>query len=141
MIQIGQQKKFTISVTVGAIVNVILNYTLINLMGTIGAVISSVIAELSVLTVQLLYIRKEINILEIGKVAIKYLISSLAMFAVVASLASKMPISIKNTGIQVLVGVIIYIVALILLKDKFVKDGINQFTIGIKNKVRKVKKS
>lgn len=135
LIQTGKQKKFTISVTVGAVVNVILNYTLINLIGTVGAVISSIVAEFSVLTVQLLYIKKEINILEIGKSSIKYFISSLVMFIVVACLANKMEISITNTCIQVLVGAIVYIVGLILLKDKFITDIINQILRGIKNKI------
>jgi len=67
LIQVGNQKVFTISVTTGAIVNVIFNFMLINVMGTIGAVLSSNLAEIAVLAVQLYYLREKIKIKNVFK--------------------------------------------------------------------------
>lgn len=137
LIQTGKQKLFTISVTIGAIVNVILNYILIHLLGTIGAVISSVLAEVSVLLVQLFFIRKEVDIFAIMKSSVKYLISSLIMFVVVLNITNWMQVSILNTCIEASIGVIVYFMLLILLKDEFLMGIINQVWVNVKNRLGK----
>ena len=62
-----QQKKYTISVTAGAIVNVILNFIFIKLFKSIGASIATVIAEFVVTGVQLYLVKNEIKLKEIIK--------------------------------------------------------------------------
>lgn len=52
-----KQKQFTISVICGAIVNAILNLILINMFDALGAVIATVIAELTVTAVQIYYVK------------------------------------------------------------------------------------
>ena len=59
LVQIGKQKIFTISVTVGAIVNIILNMILIHYFRGVGAVLASIIAEITILGIQLKYIREQ----------------------------------------------------------------------------------
>lgn len=135
LIQARKQKIYTISVTIGAIVNVIFNFILIKIFGTIGAAISSVIAELTILIVHLIAIRKEINVLEMFKPALKYLISGIIMYVVVLKLTNIMSVSILNTAIEAVVGILIYFVILIILKDKFLRDIINQICVTIKNKI------
>ena len=137
LIQTKQQKNFTISVTIGAIINVIFNLILINLIGTVGAAISSVIAEFTVLGVHFIYMRKDIKILEVLKLSIKYLISGIIMYIVVANIVKLMPSSILNTLIQSALGVIIYFAILLLMNDKFLKDIINQVFIAIKSRLKK----
>lgn len=137
LIQIRKQNIFTISVTIGAIVNVILNYLLINLWGTIGAVISSVLAEFCILAVQLVYIRNEITVLDMMKSSVKYLISSLIMFVIVLEITNLMEVSIFNTCLEAMIGIVIYFVVLFILKDKFLKSIINQVVMNVKNRLGK----
>jgi len=135
LVQTKKQNLYTISVTVGAIVNVILNFILINLFGTIGAVVSSVLAEFAILIVQIIYIRKEISIIEVIKLSGKYVISSLIMFVVVLYITNMMSVSIINSCIEVLIGAIVYFGLLLILKDKFLKDIINQVYVSITGKI------
>ena len=64
-----REKEFTISVIVGAIINFIFNYILINYMKSIGAAIATVVAEMSVTLVQLYFVRKDFNLKEIFKLS------------------------------------------------------------------------
>ena len=135
LVQIGKQKIFTISVTIGAIVNVILNLTLIPKYNGVGAAIASVTAELVILLIQLKYFKEQFTLIEILKLSFKCFISGLVMFLIVSLLVKNMQISIINTLIQVIVGGIIYILMLVILKYKFLRDLYNQVIQGIKNKL------
>lgn len=137
LIQARKQKIFTLSVTIGAIINVICNYILIKLNGTIGAVISSVLAEVSILVIQLIYIRKEITVLDMMKSSVKYFISSLIMFVAICFITTKMQVSIVNTGIQAIIGIAIYFSILFILKDEFLKSIVNQLIVMVKGKIGK----
>ena len=135
LVQIGKQKIFTISVTIGAIVNVILNIILIHFFKGVGAAIASVIAELSILGYQLIYFKDQFSIWEILKLSIKCFISGIVMFVVVNILVKFMEVSIINTVIQIIVGGIIYLLMLMLLKYQFLKDLYGQVLGGIKEKI------
>ena len=58
------------------------------------------------------------------------------MFLVVYNITNMLSVGILNTMIEGIVGAIIYFGILILLKDKFLKDIINQVKIGIKGKLK-----
>ena len=139
LVQIGKQKIYTISVTVGAIVNVLLNLVLIHFFNGVGAAIASVIAETVILLIQLKYFKEQFTILEILKLSIKCLISGIVMFIVVFLLANYMSVSIINTIIQAAAGMITYFIMLIILKYQFLKDILNQVISGVKKKIRKGK--
>lgn len=135
LVQIGKQKEFTISVTIGAIINVIVNAILIPFWGGIGAAIASVIAEATILGIQIIYIKNQFTILEILKSSIKCLISGIVMFIVVKILVNYMEISILNTIIEVIVGGIIYSLMLVILRYRFLQDLYSQVISGIKVKI------
>lgn len=137
LIQTKQQKNYTISVTIGAIVNVIFNFILINLIGTVGAAISSVLAEFTILGVHFIYMRKDIKILDVLKLSIKYLISGLIMYVIVLNISKLISPSILNTFILIAIGAIIYFVILLIMRDKFLNDIINQVVVTVKNKLGK----
>ena len=139
LIQAKKQKAYTISVTVGAIINVILNLILINMIGTIGAVVASLAAECSIFAIHLIYMRKDVNILEIFKDSIKYLISGIIMYFVVRQVTKLLPVSIVNTFLEGLIGAIVYFAILLILQDKFLKDIINQVYVNIKVRLGKNK--
>lgn len=132
LIQVGNQKVFTISVTTGAIVNVIFNFILINVMGTIGAVLSSNLAEIAVLAVQLYYLREKIKIKNVFKDSWKYIVSGILMSISVYLISIKMNVSCISTLLQICIGVIIYFILLIIFKEQFINEIINKILNNIK---------
>lgn len=131
LIQIGKQKEFTISVTVGAIINVVLNIILIHFFKGVGAAIASVIAEISILLIQLRYFKEQFKLLEILKTSIKCFISGIVMFIAVKIATYYLPVSILNTVIEVLIGGIVYILMLTILKHEFILNIYNQLKVKI----------
>lgn len=127
-----KQKEYTISVILGAILNLILNSILILKLGALGASIATVLAELLVTIVQLIFIKDEINIKILIKQSKKYITASLVMFGC-SLLINNLKISnITNIILNVIMSVLIYIIILILLKDKFL--------IELKNRILKINK-
>ena len=127
-----KQKEFTISVTLGAIVNVILNAILINIWKSIGASIATVIAECTVTGIQFYLVRKEISVIEVLKIAKNYFIASLIMFVISIAIGRFIENNVLSIMIQVICGGIVYFIVLIIMKDKIVKEAIDV----IKNKLK-----
>lgn len=152
-----RQKEYTISVTIGVIVNFFLNYILIINFESIGASIATVLSQLVVDIIQLWYIRKEFDIKQLFNLSWKYLVSGLVMFAlcmgakiildtnmiseIINNIAMNFVehkeqfVNIITIGAQVVIGVISYFVMLIILKD----DYVFKFFDKIKNQLTKGK--
>ena len=138
LIQAGKQNIFTLSVTVGAVINVILNLVLIKLFGTIGAVYSSIISEFVILAIQLFYTKEVITIKDIIYSSIKYLISGIVMFIVVILLGKILTPGLISLCIKIIIGALIYCSSLLVMKDKFTIDIINQILQTLKLKKKEV---
>lgn len=115
-----RQKEFTISVAIGALVNFIINMLLIKKYGALGASIGTVIAEISVTIIQFIFIRKNFNLLEILKLSIKYLIVSVIMFIVCIIIGNIIKNNLYAIIAQVIIGIGVYGVILLILKDEFI---------------------
>jgi O-antigen/teichoic acid export membrane protein len=114
-----RQKEYTISVVIGVVVNFILNLILINLWDSVGASIATIVSQLIVDGVQIYFVRQDIKWKPIIRIAVRYLLAGLIMFAI--CMFTKL---IVNTGIisillEAVVGILVYFGILILLKDKF----------------------
>lgn len=83
LIPTNQNKKFTYSVLVGAVINLILNIIFIKNYGAVGAVIGSLISEFGVLIYQLISTKNEIPFAKYIMQTYKSLLSALVMFGVV----------------------------------------------------------
>lgn len=118
-----QQKKFTISVIIGAIVNFILNMFFIRLFQSIGASIATVIAEFTVTGIQFYLVRHEIKFSEIFKISKNYFFISIAMAIISFGISRLIINNLLSVIIQVIISVIIYFGGLIILKDKMIIDG------------------
>lgn len=79
----GRDKMFTTSVCIGAVVNVLCNLILLPQFGAIGAAISTVIAEYTVLFVQVGLTRKELPLLTYLKNSVPFAVCGCIMFGVV----------------------------------------------------------
>ena len=125
LVPIGRQKDFTTAVVIGALSNFILNNILIRLFGTIGAVIASVLAETIILIYELYVTRKEFNWLMIFNGIFKYLIAGIIMFIVIYNIELHLGVSLLNTFIVFIIGVITYFIMLLLLRDSYILDNLN----------------
>ena len=119
-----KQKQYTISVITGAVVNLTLNIILIPHFLSIGAAIATVVAETSVTSVQIYYIKNKFNIIEILKMSLKYFIVAIfmAFLLIIANkiLLYKFSVIIRMI-LDVVLGAITYFGLLILLNDQFTK--------------------
>ena len=129
-----RQKEFTISVVCGAIINFIINLSLISNYGAIGASIGTVIAEFAVTVVQIYFVRKDFNILKIIKSARNYLLASGIMFVVCLIINNIVRKPYFSMALQVAIGGIIYLTILIILEDKFVFEIIDKIRKKVKIK-------
>lgn len=120
-----KQKQFTISVTIGAFVNFILNMIFIRLWKSIGASIATVIAECSVTIAQLILVRKSFKLKEILKTGINYFIASIIMFLVSIGVGLLINSAKLSIILQVITGSITYFIILCIIKDPLIKEGIN----------------
>ena len=128
-----KQNLFTKSVVVAAIVNFTLNYIFIPKYGAMGAIVASVIAEILTIFIQSYDIRKDINIKIIVKDSLKYIVGSIIMFIPVYLIGVYMQPKIYTTVFQVFVGVIVYGLYLLIIKDHFLIDYFSK----IFNKIRR----
>lgn len=120
LIPTKQEKKFTIYILIGTIINVLLNLILIPKFSSIGTSISTVITELAILLIEIPIIKKVIN-KDIIKSILKYTLSSIIMFIIVylIGLTNQTPLILI---IQIIVGITTYMLFLIITKDDFLKE-------------------
>lgn len=116
-----KEKKYTISIIVGLLINLVLNIMLIFKYKSIGVAISSFVSELTIALVQLYFVRKELDILKILKSSKNYLISSFVMF-LTCFIIGKFISNNYCIIIQILLGIIVYFTMLFILKDKFIYE-------------------
>ena len=120
LIPTKNQKKYTISVLTGAIIDIVLNVILIKKHASIGASIATVISEVFVTCIQIYYLKKDLNINTKKLIieSIKYLISSIIMFL----LCYLIKLFISNNYLiiilQLIISIIVYFGLLIVMKSK-----------------------
>ena len=126
MISTDKYKHYTLSVTIGCIINLILNALTIPKFGAYGAAIATVFTELFVLIYQYIVIRKEFDFSGIKKIVFKYLFCSLIMAVVVIFIGEELRANLICNIIQVIVGALIYLGILFLNKDETLRFFIDK---------------
>ena len=117
LIPTKKQKQFTISVTLGAVINFCLNMILIPKYWAVGASIGTIIAEFAVTFCQYIYVRKEFRISKVLKSFIRYGIYSIVMYITCFGLSFIPLKDIYVLIIQMAGGIIVYALLLIIFKD------------------------
>lgn len=134
LLPIHKQKEFTISVTLGAIVNVILNVPLIEIWGLNGAMIATSIAEFSVTLYQLFIVKRSLSLKDLFHGSWKYFISGLIMFIVVFWMNRNLKDSWLMMDLEVIVGVVIYGILMLILKAPIVYEARDLIVNKLKNR-------
>lgn len=115
LIPLNKDKNYIFSVGMGAIVNLFINGLMIKKHGAFGAVIGTILAEFTVMIIQTLEVRKDIEVRRYLKDNIIFLIAGMFMCIVVRNLAN---IGMDNFGtlaLQLIVGVVVYLLLGIVL--------------------------
>lgn len=122
-----KQREYTISVVAGAIINLALNFALIYHHKALGATIATIVAEFSVTSIQLYFVRNDLEIDKILKASLKYFVAGFVMFLMCALIGFIIQENTISLFTQVVVGAIVYFSTLIILKDEFVLNIINDY--------------
>lgn len=119
MLPLGRSNEFTLSVTAGAIVDIIANLLLIKSLFSIGAAISTVLAETAVIAIQIYLMRNKLPIKEMFTDIWKYFFAGIIMFLTILLFNKLFVFSFIIMIIQIIIGISIYFVMLLMLKSNF----------------------
>lgn len=111
-----KMNEYLMSTIVGLIVNVIFNLLLIPILGAMGAVIATILTEVGVATYVLWQLRDLFTLKEVFHGVWKYMVSGGLVFIFLKLANQHFSASILNFLIQTMIAVLIYIVALYLLR-------------------------
>lgn len=136
LIPTKKQKQYTIAIIVGTVINCVLNYILIPYLGAIGACISSIICQIAIIFIQVIYVNKNLDLRKMFAGTINYFIAGIIMLIVIELI--KMFI-INNMYVNILIGGIIYCGILFILRDSLFIEGINKGIYLINTVINKVK--
>ncbi|WP_413628144.1 polysaccharide biosynthesis C-terminal domain-containing protein [Fructilactobacillus vespulae] len=120
LVPTGQNKAYNYSVILGAIVNIIINVPFILLWGALGTVFATVISEMAVTGYQMYSVRNQIDMNKLFYGYFKYLFAGLLMFIAVFSLNIYLSETWLILTIEIMVGVLIYGLALLALKPRLI---------------------
>lgn len=138
LIPAERDKIYVESVIIGAVLNFICNIILIIKIGTIGAVIGTIIAEFSVAIYQTIFSKKDLNIKKYLKQALIFASFGLIMLVVVRLIAKVCKRSITGLLVEIVFGAIVYsLLALLYLtktNNEYLKFYVNKFKRIIKLK-------
>ncbi|CAJ1226837.1 flippase [Levilactobacillus zymae] len=115
---------YTMSVILGAIINIIVNIPLIMFLGAVGTAIATVLSEIAVTGYQLLSIRKQVNYKLLFTDTFKYLTAGFLMFVVTNLIDRNTSSTWLMLIIEVLLGITIYTLLLLLFRVKMVGETI-----------------
>lgn len=130
LIPANRVNEFTISIVLGALMNLGLNFTFIPKYGAMGAVIGTFSAEFTVMLVQFILLRHKVTFKSYFNSLIRYAIAVGLMFISIRFVTQFLSINALTTLIQVGLGVIVYIISLVILKEEM-----NQKAFGILKRV------
>jgi O-antigen/teichoic acid export membrane protein len=120
-----QQEAYTKAVMIGAGVNVVFNFFLISQFGAIGAAIATVVAELTVMGVEMYFVRGQLPLGACLMPLIRYLIMGVIMFAAVAGVGKVLPSGSVYMLVMIAAGVLVYGLELLITRDEMLMVGID----------------
>lgn len=104
---------FISSVIMGAFVNIFCNLLLIRKLGSIGAAIGTLLAEIVVCVYQALMIRHEVNVFKYAKESLLFVIPAVLMYLILVLVNFKVSI-LQNLIAHVILGLLCYVVLLVI---------------------------
>lgn len=124
LIPTKRQNTFTLTVTVGAVINFSLNLVLINVLKSVGAAIASVMAETTIAIVQLIIVRNEISPMRVIGECRHYLAAGAVMALALVPMARSFSPSVIHTLEMVALGALAYFITLLIERDDFLLSNL-----------------
>ena len=109
IIPTGRDKIYVVSLTTGAVVNLILNALLIPRISGVGAIIGTLAAEFSVCFIQFFWCRRDIDIKNYLINGLSFCLIGAIMFCVVEALSHVSSHALVTMAVQIICGAIVYI--------------------------------
>ncbi len=109
LIPSAKDKEYVLSVVVGAVLNFCVNFALIPHLGLKGAVAGTITAEYSVAILQTIQLRKELNITDLVKKSLPFLVIGVVMYIATILVGIVTTQSFIGLFLQVIVGGATYI--------------------------------
>lgn len=123
----GRRFKSAMALWVGAGLNLICNLILIPRMMSMGAVVGSIVAEVTITVLFFWLSRDYVKISDTVKDMMKYIIAAVLMYFAVVYIKGFLPNTIFATVVEVLVGASVYGVSLLVMRDKLVFEYLDFF--------------
>ncbi len=132
-----RQKEYTTSVIIGACINFVVNLILIRRFAAVGAAIGTVVAEAMVTLMQMIFVRKDLKIIHIFKIALHYVLPTLIMTVCCFLIKRQVGTSAKAVVLIAGFGVFVYGICLLFFKNQFVMDTLNSLITRVKKIIKK----
>lgn len=116
LLPLGKMREYTVSLYIGAVVNLLFNLVLIKPYGSIGASFGTLAAELAVTLAQVYFVRNDIRLKQMLPKTMLYLFAGVVMYTLVRFIGHSMGVSIATTLTQIIAGIISY-TAIILIAE------------------------
>ncbi|MBS9338871.1 flippase [Fructobacillus sp. M2-14] len=113
--------EYTWSVTFGALVNILLNFFFIYFWAVEGAAVSTAISEFAVIAYQLVVTRNDMSIKTHFIGIWRYIVASAVMYVVVMLYVNTHNIGFLSTVIESAIGLVVYLLALFILRAPILK--------------------
>lgn len=126
LIPTNRQNELTLSVTLGALFNLVLNYLLIPHYQAVGVAMATLLTEFLVTGIQFYLVRKDFNFCTIVKLSFPYWLVGGVMFLTVYLGGKSLTPSFMHTAGMAAIGGMIYIVFLFCGKDKLLYEVLQQ---------------
>lgn len=126
-----KDKIYVKSMLIGGVLNLILNYILINLYSGIGAAIATLISEIIAMIVQIMATKKDLPHIEYIKSFLIFIIFGIFMSIIIYYINELLSASVLTLLIEIIIGAIIYcflsIIYLLITKDDLIFKYIHKF--------------
>ncbi len=122
LMPVQRMREYTTSVTLGAIINVIANFPLILMFGTVGTAIATVISEAAVTLYQIWTVQSTLSVRRMFSGQWKYLLSGGIMFGIVRFLVNFWSMTVLHIIVEVIIGAVVYVVGVMFTRAQIVDE-------------------
>ncbi len=137
MIPNHMDKEFNLCIVYNAIINLVLSCALIPVLGIYGAVVGTLAAEVFGLTYQIIKCRNIFPVKTIVTSIIPFAVAGMLMFIVLKTMTMSMGNTLGDFLIEFVVGVFVYVIAVVCYYSIFRKGIVNKVIALIKTKFRR----
>ena len=142
-IAIGKEKYQTIATIIAAVINLTLNYFLIQIYGATGAAIATAVCEVFV-TLILAILAYRMHIISFRKVLFsswKYIVAAAVMFVPIFFMQRALGNAIWTFAVIMATGIITYALMLFILRDRFFLNNVSTIFLIFKKKFAPIQKA